>query len=264
MDWLSIGAAALAGALAGLVAAFVRRKSKLNRTVVALAFVLCFVLFSVLAKEFVVPRVRAWRTEQALLDIPVYRLVKEGDPVTYEKLKSSMVISVQRGERREQVVNALRSVFVPTIPKYIPIASDESIVHYMDVLVKEMEMLLAEDASLCYQFLFPQPNVFLDLSRHLSSDLQKADMDALAEVIRSAIKSPQARPDGKVGQELLGKVARDMTVEYGEDVSLLKKAQEPTADKAKVCALTLSLYKKAIALPSQENGVLLRYLLAAP
>ena len=153
---------------------------------------------------------------------------------------------------------------MPTIPKYIPIASDESIVHYMEVLVTEMEMLLAKDASLCYQFLFPQPNVFLDLSRHLSGDLQKADMDALAEVIRSAIKSPQARPDGRVGQELLGKVARDMAVEHGEDVSLLRKAQEPTADKAEVCALTVSLYKKAIALPSQENGVLLRYLLAAP
>ena len=264
MDWLSIAAAALAGALAGLVAALVRRKSKLNPAVVALAFVLCFALFSLLAKEFVVPRVREWRTEQALLEIPVYQLVKEGDPATYEKLKSAMASLVRRGESREQIVSALRSVFVPTIPKYIPIASDASIVRYMEVMVEEMQMLLAKDASLCYQFLFPQPNIFLDLSRYLSSDLQKADMDALADVIRSAIKSPQARPDGKVGQELLGKIAKDMAVEHGEDVALLRKAQEPTADKAKVCALTVSLYQKAIALPSQENGVLLRYLLAAP
>jgi hypothetical protein len=159
MDWISIVAAAVVGGLAGLIAALLTERFKWNRIIFVTVCLGCFALLNIISKELVLPRIRAWRVNQSLLEMPVYQFVKKGDPQTYEKLRSALSESIQKNETREQAVIKLRSILSPTIPRYIAAASDRSVIHYFGVMMKEMEILKAADPSLCHQFLFPQAGI---------------------------------------------------------------------------------------------------------
>ncbi|HEX2523224.1 MAG TPA: hypothetical protein VHP35_13960, partial [Terriglobia bacterium] len=140
---------------------------------------------------------------QSLLEMPLYQLIKKGDPYTYEKLRSALSESSKKNEAQEQIASKLRSILFPTILKYIPVASDRSVVRYVEVMTKELEILEAADPLLCHQFLFPQSGVFFNSTMYFTRDIQREDLDALAEVIRSAVESPQAPPDAQTADQLL-------------------------------------------------------------
>jgi hypothetical protein len=48
---------------------------------------------------------------------------------------------------------------------------------------------------------------------------------------------------------------------HGSDVDVLRNAQAPGADRARVCAMTIALYSELIALPPGTAGATLRHVL---
>jgi hypothetical protein len=80
----------------------------------------------------------------------------------------------------------------------------------------------------------------------------------MAEVIRSAAEDPQPPPDPEAVKDNLARII-DQTYElFGADAQMLANASDPRADRAKVCAITNSIYERILQLPPATASDLLR------
>ena len=103
----------------------------------------------------------------------------------------------------------------------------------------------------------------LDASKMLSQRMQTQDLEALAKVIETSATDPQPLPDAEEIEPRLQPIYAHLMEEYGEAVQLLANpaAVKAEADKRKVCAIVGSMYDRILALPAQESGKMLRFML---
>lgn len=275
MNWISIGLAALSGALAAALASVLVRNPKEKRVYYAIVFIVCFAAFQALSRELISPHINAWngarKAEAALLEIPAFQAIKQYDPSTYESLVAdlrefikkeaqSQVLGVRNDESR--IVGAVKRRIAEIVQKRLPSASDEAVVSYMSVMVAEMGELHRHGGDLCYRFLFPQHSTPIDGRKYFSKQTQEADLAALAQVIRTSAEKPQAIPREADVMPSLEPIIVELVKEFGNDMDMLRNPAAPTTDKAKVCSITIDLYSRVLRLPQNESSRVLRFMLS--
>jgi len=267
MAWINIGLATLIGVVAGILAAVLAKRITAKRYVPWIVLVSTFILFSLLSKQFLTPAIGAWKfereVEQSLSEISAFQHIAKYDPQVYQKIKTDMVDSMRKGENQEQAVGRARQAVAGLVVRYIPHASDEAVVRYVEAMTREIEELAEKNPEACYQFLFPDRFGPADVTNYIKPETQRGDLAALAEVIRTAAEEPQPEPDRETGERLLKKLMSNFYATQGDDASLLRDPFAPGVDKKKVSKVIASLYREAVNLPQEENGLLLRHMLSA-
>jgi hypothetical protein len=267
MNWINLGSGAVIGATSGILASLLARRLTSKRYVSLTVFVLSFILFGFLSKQFLIPVIHAWKVEReverSLSEISAFQHIAKYDPQAYHRIKTELVDSIRKGESQEQAVGRARQAVGGLVMRYIPHASDEAVVRYVRAMTLEIEELAEKNPQVCYRFLFPDRYGSADVTQYMKADTQRADLAALAEVIRTAAEQPQPAPNGETGDALLKKLMNNFHASQGDDAYLLQDPFAPGVDKKKVSKLIASLYREALNLPQEESGLLLRHMLSA-
>jgi hypothetical protein len=216
--------------------------------------------------QFFSPAIRTWKVEheveRSLSEISAFQHIAKYDPQVYQRIKSELVDSIRKGESQEQAVGRARQAVGGLVMGYLPHASEEAVVRYVRAMTLEIEDLAEKNPEVCYRFLFPDRYGSADVTPYINTETQRADLTALAEVIRTAAEEPQPVPNGETGDALLKKLMTNFYASQGEDALLLQDPFAPGIDKKKVSKLIASLYREALNFPGEERGLLLRHMLS--
>lgn len=268
MDWASVILAAISGALGAVIAYLLVRNPRERRIAYALVLVFSFAILNILGRMFVLPHIRLWQyeqeVEQQLQAIPAYRVIHRSDPEAYERIQVIVRDGIREGEQSTVLASRIRAVIGTLIVKYIPQASDEAVVEFARVMVREIEELTQVSPNRCYQFLFPEQYGPFDITKYIHEKTIQDDLAALALLIHSATENPQPKPDPAKSEKLLKTVYTQVTEEYGQDIHLLENPHAETVDKKKVCTMIAGLYRQVLRIPKKESSMVLRYMFSLP
>lgn len=266
MNWISVGLAAASGALAAMIALLVVPRRGNWRGAYTFVFVVLFVGFSALSEQFLGPRLSLpWemkRAEQALLQVPAYQAMKQYDPQTYTAIMDDLRRGLEGGKTQKDLIAQIKPRVEQLVQKRMPVASDQAVVDYMGVTVRELRELKRRDPALCFKFMFPQQYGVLNARDYMSKDIIDADFAGLAEVIRTSATAPQPVPAESEVSDDLKAVVTQLHQRHGDDATILQHLQDPHVDQAKGCEITAELYEGILALPQPRSGKLLRYMLS--
>jgi len=202
------------------------------------------------------------KVESSLLEIPIYQTLKTYCPETYEQILTEMQNSFKKGDSKSELMAKVRTRIYSVLQKSLPLATDDAIVEFVQVMINELQQLGSKSGDLCYAYLFPQRSGGLDYAGHLSEELRGAELNANAKVIRTASTTPQPIPSKRQVSKYLEDVTSSLIRQYGSDAAVLADIESPQADKAKVCELSIAFYREILKLPKNDSAALLRWLFA--
>jgi hypothetical protein len=254
-------AVAVGAVSAGLGWVVARRSGPAGTTRYRVVMLAAFLAFLTLGSSILVTRARAWQQERdvdALLrSEPLFVAVVEDEPSLREPLRAGILKAVREGERGEAVLVGQR-LLSPRLWRYVPRATDAAALGLGRALVATLTDLQARDPQQCYRFLFP---AVAGRSGGGASARDDGLLAALRAVVASA-RDGRALPLDRrtAGKELDAAFGR-LRARHGSDVDVLRNAQAPGVDRARVCAMTIALYSELVALPPASAGSTLRHVL---
>ncbi len=204
------------------------------------------------------------RLEEALQELPFYPVLAEYEPKAYEQIKTTVMTAYKRGQTPQQAVAQAREVAVKTLVKYLPRASDDAVREFGFVMLDELDQL-TDHPDACYRFLFPKSPAkrgSADPVSYIDEDTRMADLEASAEVLRSAKEDPQSAPAAAEGEALIAEQGELLYSRYGDALVLLSQRTHRDEDKATLCRMYFSMMNNIMKMPQQKSSKVLRYLLA--
>ena len=238
------------------------------RALVAAAVVWGAVLFAgqPLIRHWVEAPQRAARqvqaqAEQALLQRPEFRALKQYEPDRYHDLLQQLTLRPAKPLDAAARNRIMRAEMVEAIAASLPRASDDAIAAYVDSVIGELDVLEQEqDGSLCMTYLYPLRGEGIDAPKYFPAELLDAESSAIAAVIRSAHVTPRNPPDPRQAMEAFAPVASQIADEFGRDwQAVLLYHDRPETDKAKVCRIVARVYQLTRRLPPQVRSPAQRY-----
>lgn len=262
MDWVSILAAGIVGGIAAAIASLTVGTSKRFRF--AAAMFILFLTLQLLSDRMVLPRVRLWQVDRKLREAAFFRDIAEADPQMYTRVLAVALDSSQKGEAADSIMRRVGRIILPTLPKYAGAASDDSIIAFVDAMVREVDGLHRAQSDNCYYSLFPDESGAPPLSSLYPDEgtMGKSVDAVMAGLVHSAVHNPQPLPDTARAKELRAVIYDRLLSKYGNDVFLLQQTPADSAGRQKVCEMAVSLYKDAESLPKADASLVLRYLLS--
>jgi hypothetical protein len=199
-----------------------------------------------------------YRAEAALLERPAYRVIKQHAPGVFEELRDEYLLYQRNEESRERFINFANEKVSSTATRSLARASRESVVALVrDMLATARKLQTAPDDA-CFRFWFPDVVGGADVASTVDAATQEHTLELMAEVIRSAAEDPQPPPDPEAVKHNLARIIDETYELFGADAQMLANAGDPRADRAKVCAITNSIYERILQLPPATASDLLR------
>jgi hypothetical protein len=262
MDWISVGASTVSGALAGAVCYPLLGRQKDKRILYGISVALVFAATNALIGNLLVPPIRVWEGEKEMRKIPFYNYLAKNDPQIYAKIHANIVEAVRKKESNDVIKAHFAAISTEALSKYVARASDNSVNGFARLMVDEMDELDQTNPDLCYRFLFPAQSDALHLPLlSLSQQRNEQTLNAIAEVVHSAIQNPQTEPDIQKSQALMNSVSTSLASEFGNDLHLVQGSGDDKLQRHRVCQISSALYRHVLSLDSQDSSTVLRALL---
>lgn len=231
--------------------------SRRHRAILLVASVVLFTL----GNAVLMPRARAWKQERdvsALLTTePLFSAVLEDFPSLREPLRLSLLQAAREGQGSEALLVGQR-LLSPQLWRYVPRASDAAAVELGRALVAALTRLQEHDPQRCYRFLFP---AVAGPPAAGGSPFEEGILFALRRVVASARDGSAEPLDRAAARRNLDAAFAHLRSERESEVDVLRHAQEPGVDRARVCEMTIALYSELLALPPAAAGQTLRHVL---
>ena len=203
----------------------------------------------------------AWATRQAraeLLSIPVYQVLEQHEPAAFERLLAEYRLVVRDRTRIGIYTDVANNEIGTVATKHIAHSSDAALLALMQDMLDRLQVLRARSPEDCYRYLFPKAAGPAELARWFDRDAQARTLSLMAEVIRTSAGNPVAIPPRERVEPLLSPLINEMYAQFGENTTLLSRAEEPGVDHAKVCAIAATLYEKVMRLPPPDAAAVIR------
>lgn len=195
--------------------------------------------------------------EKGLLEVRVYRVVKDKEPAIYQKILNTLEDGIREGKAMDDMRPLTVSFIGELVKKYTPYADERSLEHLANVIIGEINDLAAAPEPVCFKYLVSGEDIN-EATRFLSKATVHDELDAMADVIES------------------GNLARTMPTEGQKDAAL--KALVQTLDRATLkeitatndhayvgsyttCLAVKTMYQKALSMPEPYRETALRVLL---
>jgi hypothetical protein len=199
-----------------------------------------------------------------LLQVPLFESLKTYEPKTYDLLVSRIRTELPRGRSQAELRAIVLPVVQEVVMRKLPYASDEALMSFVDVVMKQMAALRAADPALCYDYLFPAPGAApFDATKHLSAELMQKELAIMADLVRSASQEKHKPPTSAEIEQPLARVHAALSQRQGEDAARKLAIPNMTQEsKDEACGATYHLYEIVLQLPQAESAPLLRYMFA--
>jgi hypothetical protein len=198
------------------------------------------------------------RTEAALLEQPVYRVLKQHEPGVFADVLTEYRRYRRNEESHERFVNYANAKIGGTATRSLPRASQESVLALVRDMLGTAQKLQSVPDDACFRFWFPEVAGPPDVAKTLDPDSQARTLELMAEVIRSSSEQPRQPPDPESVKDDLARIVDDTYQLFGADAQMLANTSDPRADRTKVCAITNSIYERILRLPPPAASDLLR------
>jgi hypothetical protein len=263
MDWIAAVIAAFSGAIAALIAQLAVGLKKERKGLYLISLFLIFTGLEFCGRSYVGPWLHAWEAERQVREIPFYKELSVHDPEAYQRIKTIIREAVRSGDSQTKISLRIADVIGGIFPRYLPKASDDSVVAFANSMVHLLEQLDHANSDACYASLFPhkfgEPGM---AQKYEDLKTQKEVLDTMKDIVESAINNPQAEPDPKKSEELLQPIIETMAKKYGADVTLLQGTAHDSSERKKVCEMSSEMFRQVRSLPKADASMILRYLLS--
>jgi hypothetical protein len=195
-------------------------------------------------------QISADRIDQALLRVPVFQVIKEKFPATYEEIQAEFQSQASIGSSAETIQLAL-SVYIERIAlQERSKTSDDSLIQYVMALIEVLSQLERENPALCHKLLYPDTFGGTKLIEYLDSSQVAWMVSILSQVIINS-----------QGQEALV-IDREAAAAKADIINLM---QPPTGlqdeeDYRQACSNAIINYKSILKLDKASAVNDLRYL----
>lgn len=200
------------------------------------------------------------QVDQALKNSATFAAVHRADPLAYQKIREAMIKAAEAHGSQAEINAAARPYLAGIIRRYLPAASDTTVLDFTRVMTLEIDQIGAKDADACVAFIDPSfGSSPLAVDQLLTPELKQHDAAVTAALIESGSQSPHPIPAKADVSDALNRVAREMVSEFGSnDVIELSKPGSLKHDR--FCAMTSEYYKNILILPKSSSLPLLRFL----
>jgi hypothetical protein len=199
-----------------------------------------------------------YSAQSALLAQPVYRVLKKHEPDVYAKLVDEYKVYERDETRRESFINLANAEITLTATRNLAHASQASVLALIKDMLGTARRLEKESGEACFRYWFPQVAGPPDIAKHIDPAAQAHTLDLMREVIRSAAENPEPLPAAETVKDNLAQVINGTYEQYGADAQMISHADDPRVDRAKVCAITNSVYDRILSLPPAQSSALIR------
>jgi len=204
---------------------------------------------------------------------PLFLTLKKYDPNSYLRLESAMREAGNEAIREniptEQAIARMVEAALQMDEfgtKYLPHASDETVLAYSQVQISVWRQFLAKDTDLCFAAIWGDTKKISERASGLKSSITQGTIDALiatkAMVIESAATKPQPAPDQAFADKKLDEIIEQLTKLHGDDVQLLANVNAARTNKKKACTLMIEVFNRATRLPKKDASAVLRGMMA--
>jgi hypothetical protein len=189
---------------------------------------------------------------------PVYQVLKKHEPESYQRVRGKLAQSARGAAGKLEFINFANAQLAEAATRRLANASDPAVLQLMNDMLVTARALQRKPGDACFRFLFPQVSGPPDIASHVDARAQARTLDAMAEVIRSAAEQPVALPENAMVEDKLAVVVNGIYEQFGADAQMIANAEDPRVDRAKVCAMTISLYERILAWPPGDSAAIIR------
>jgi hypothetical protein len=192
--------------------------------------------------------------------LPVFDTIRARFPEQYDALAEEYYNNLVKGKTEAETIDALRGKLMPFIRTLLPLADDDVLADYNQLLQDQYRELSARDPSRCYMYASGE-----DSRANFSSELSKALLQQELSLNERAVKTATARPpvDKHRIEALWKKVHAQMSASgvTNADWALFETKNVPKASHARYCTIATIFIREVGRLPREETGILMREIL---
>jgi hypothetical protein len=198
------------------------------------------------------------RADTALLEQPIYRVLKKHERTLYDELLQEYRVYQRGEETSEKFVNLANSQITLAATRRLAHASQPAVLALMRDMVATGKKLQGEPGDACFRYWFPQVAGPPDIAQLIEPAAQAHTLELMGEVIRSAAEHPSPLPEPEAVKDNLASVINATYEQFGTDAQMLAHAEDARVDRGKVCAITISVYERILRFPPDQASALLR------
>jgi len=198
--------------------------------------------------------------EKALLDIPLYKTIKQYDPDTYREIMVVIDELIKKGATLIEVQHAGANLLGPLVFSTIPRTSDEALIQYVKTFVVGLKKLREIDPILCMKALYPQQYGSISFAKYLSNDESMPMLDAMSKIIIDAYEKNNPPVDTEAAELLMF----ELVLKLGEYADYLElEGLQNTDDYGQHCDAIIKLYENILEEDKIAAANILRYMFSA-
>lgn len=205
----------------------------------------------------------AVRSKEALVaefkKIEMYAVLAERSPKDFESLMEAAWGKLQQGATDAEVISATRTQLAATVPRLLPLASDETLVAYQALMQEQLEALRERDITACVEMAFPSGRS-MNIVGNLPPELSKREVVLMTKVFREADEARGIKPSQLAIEHVAQRAAAGMTQE--QLIVFTDEAARQNSPPDLTCNAAIKFFAGLNAIPVAERGPALRVLYA--
>lgn len=204
------------------------------------------------------------RSKDALVSgfkkINMYAALAERSPQDFDRVIDVAWDKLRSGATDAEVTTAARAQLTTIIPRFLPLASDETLIAYQALIQEQLEALRNRDARACAEMAFPSGHP-MNVISNLPPELQKRELALMTKMFREADPARSTNPSQQAIEHVAQRAAAGMTQDqlgvFSDEVA---RRQSPPL---LTCNAAIAFFTGLNAIPASERGRALRTLYAA-
>lgn len=269
MNFHSIFLAALSGGVAVLIASALFGKQPNNKKLYSIVVIVLFLALNSICKQLILPKIQANKTQNTIeavfSSVPAFVSIKEYEPELYKQIVASLSNEMKDDYDRQKALDFIREKISSLVATRMPHASDEALINYISVMVREIEELYQHGGGMCYEFMFPDAGFnLINPTDFLSKEIKQKDLLAINDVIKTS-NTKKYIPSETRAMSVLEPIFSKLHSKHGETMIVMENPKYVDRyGKDTVCEIAIDLYNMILNLPPEDSADSLRWMFSQP
>lgn len=203
------------------------------------------------------------RSKEALVadlkKIELFAVLAERFPNDFDDLVMAAWGKLQQGATDAEVTSAARAQFTAAMPRFLALASDETLLAYQTLLQEQLIALREKDVSACVEMAFPTGKPMLVVG-NLPPELTKREVVLMTTTLKEADAARGIKPSQQAVERVAQRAAAGMTQE--QLLVFSDEAARRRSPPALTCSAAIQFFTGLNEIPVAERGRSLRVLYA--
>lgn len=196
----------------------------------------------------------------ALKKTELFAILAERSPKDFENILEAAWGQMQQGATDAEVTTAARAHLLVALPRFLPLARDETLVTYQALMQEQLEALRERDVTACVEMVFPSGHP-MKIIGNLPPALAKREMVLMVKMLREADAAYSIKPSPLALERVAQRAAKGMTQE--QFVVFSDEAARLNSPPELICNAAIQFFAGLNAIPVAERGRALRVLYAS-